>query len=711
LSDAPTDTERRPIRSIPAPGAPPPGHPGAIIWARGDRETAAVAASPLDDLIGALFLLLWRMLGLLALPVLLLHPRARRHIVAVPAPVPGWTWLHGASAGEHVAARALARCLDGRVWRTSSSWRTPVVGAFPAPLDLPWVFEGWLDRARPRRLVLVEAELWPGWLAACHARGIPVVVVNARQGRGTHRWRQHPRLWRWLTRGVSFLDQAETGDLKLSTELQAATMELGRDTIIAASTRPGDEERVLAGWLLLPLPRPLLILAPRHLDRVPALVAMLSRLEAEQGITWSQRSRVVDPSRDVLLLDTLGELATLYQQARAAFVGGTFDPAIGGHSPAEAFAAGLPVLHGPHTASNPVAWSQGIALRLPDDCDASTFSKALRSAMAVGPKPVGVNEAAARCAALLPEGKTPDESAARPWLAPVVPIVQAIGRRSRGYGGEVQRVDVPVLSVGALVAGGAGKTPAVGWLAAQLPGAWVVARGYRRGGGGGDVRVGLPGEEPARPLGDELEMLRRRGVSVVSAPDRVAGAQEAARRGARLVILDDGFQHRRLHRDLDLVCIDGRWPAGRGPLPVGSSREPWSALSRAHHLWLSHPDADADLTLPLPTVQARYRARHFLHRGKVLPLRAVKGPLHVVAGIAHPSALACTLIEAGFEIAGLQALPDHGALPALPAGAVVSEKDAARLRPDADVYALVLELELRDEAALLQAARALMEGR
>ena len=87
------------------------------------------------------------------------------------------TWLHGASAGEHQAARALAVGLQSAegAFRTSSSWRTPVLGAFPAPLDLPGLPGRWLDAFRPGRLVLIEAELWPGWLWACRRRGIPVV--------------------------------------------------------------------------------------------------------------------------------------------------------------------------------------------------------------------------------------------------------------------------------------------------------------------------------------------------------------------------------------------------------------------------------------------------------------------------------------------------------------------------------------------------------
>ncbi len=720
----PEDSRRSPVRPLPFGG---PHRGPALMWTERGARTGeeAGAPDPLDarvERLGPLLDALWRLIGLLALPLLLLHPRARRYILDLPAPEPGWIWLHGASAGEHVAARALAAALPPEVWRTSSSWRTPVPGAFPAPLDLPWVVERWLDRARPRLLVLVEGELWPGWLAGCRRRGIPVVVVNARAGRGTARLRARPLIWRWLTRGVRFIGQEETGDLKLSTQLRAATLELGRPTLVAGSTRPGDERAVLSAWALLPAPRPLLVLAPRHLDRA----SEVEGLALEMGVRIARRTRLgeagLSVETEVLLLDTIGELAGLYRGAKAAFIGGTFDPDIGGHSPAEPFAAGLPVVHGPATHANPVAWTQGIALRV-SGLDPEVLSRALRSALALGPRPPPQDEAAARCAAMLPEGRTPPEAPLHPRLRPLVPVWEILVRSSRDFAAEPERVEVPVVSVGALVAGGAARTPTAGWIAGQIPGAWVVARGYGRA-GGDEVRVGLPGEAgSAEALGDELEMLRRRGIPVISAPDRVEGAREAARRGARLVVLDDGFQHRRLARDLDLVCVDARWPDGRGPIPVGWRREPWSALERAHWLWVSHglpglpPGADplpeelraaVPLLSTLPRVRARWEPTGWLHRGERLPLAARRGPARVFAGLARVEGFVCALLSLGVEIEALTVGPDHGSFHTVPPGAVMTEKDAARLPPDAEVWALCLAPRLVGEDRLLRRIRELL---
>lgn len=661
---------------------------------------AAEPLRPLDRLLGGLFLFTWRGVGLLALPLLGLLPHTRRHVWRVPAPPPGRVWLHGASAGEHRAVAALRAVLDG-VWPTSSSWRTPVPTALPAPLDLPFVVERWLDRARPRLLVLVESELWPGWLSGCRRRGIPVVVVNARDGRGTARWPAPLR--RWLLHGVTVLPQAETGDLKLAAPARDGPRIPG-PLLVGASTRDGDEARLLAAWQALPAPRPRLVLAPRHAARFDGV----ARLVDDAGVTWERRSTKGALDAEVVLLDTVGELAGVVAQAEAAFIGGTFDPRLGGHSPAEATAAGVPVVHGPETGANPAAWATSRAFPATE----ATLAAAVAAALAAGRGAPVTSRAAVTVAARLPAGRTPPETPTRPLLRPLVPVVAAIGARRPAWRGRVERAPLPVVSVGGLTAGGSGKTPVAAWLAAQVPGAWVVGRGYRRQGGGDDVRLGLPGEAPTRPLGDELEMMRRRGIPVVSAPDRVAGARAALAHGARLVVLDDGFQHRRLARDLDIVCLDQRWPTGRGRIPVGTGREGIGALSRADWFWLHHADGPP---LPFALPQARVVRSRFVPRAwrtpaGELPLDAVRGPAPVVTGIARPSGFLGTLVDLGVAFDTIDLRRDHAALGRLPPGAVVTEKDAARLPPDADVRVLLGELVVEGADPLLAAVRALVEA-
>ena len=674
-----------------------------------------------ERLAGGVFFTLYRLLGLLLTPLLVAMPRTRRHILGLPRPDPGWTWLHGASAGEHVAARALASRMHATVWRTRSSLRTPVLGAFPAPLDLPFVAARWLRQARPGRLVLIEAELWPGWLVACRRLGIPVTVVGARPGRGTARWRALGPLWRWLTAGGNFITGADTGELKRLAPLPAPQFPLPDPTFVAASTRAGDEERLLEAWRHVREPRPLLVLAPRYVRRAREITALISSQISE----LSMRQRTIDrlpEDAEVFLLDTIGELAGALAQARAAFIGGTFDEKIGGHSPAEAFAAGLPVVHGPHIASNAVAFAAGRSIPVPEEASPEALADAINQALRLPRQATGGDpsntEALDRGLSRLPAPAVVAEPLERPLLRPLIPLWPLLASRHAGWSAPPQTAPLPVVSVGALVAGGSGKTPIAAWLAARIPGAWVAARGYRRGGPPG-VRIAAPGEQPAAFVGDELEMMRRRGIGVVSSPDRLAAARAAAAAGATLLILDDGFQHRRLKRDLDIVCVDARHPNGGGPIPVGRRREPWSALSRADVLWIHNaperddqrPGAAGDPipsgTPPLPRVRSRIRPRAWLRGGTRHPLSAVTGPVDVVVGIARPGGFLCTLVAMGLEIRSWRIAADHGRLGALPRGCVTTEKDAARLPPDADVWALEMALEVTGAEALVDRVRAL----
>ena len=647
----------------------------------------------LDAGCGWMFLTIWRLAGWLASPFLLLMPAARRHIWNIPAPVPGWTWLHGASAGEHVAATALERHIQP-CWRTSSSWRTPIPGAFPAPLDLPWVVGRWLDKARPGRLVLIEGELWPGWLHACRVRDIPVVVVNAKNGRGQARWKRFGPIWRWLTKDITWIAQAETGDLKMSAPVPQACINIERPTIIAGSTRDGDEAHVLAAWDALPNPKPMLIIAPRHLARIPELSKLLD------GRNWSLRSAGFVPDSDIVLLDTMGELAGLYPQASAAFIGGTYSPEIGGHSPAEAIVAGTPIVHGPYTHGNPQAWQHANAIlaRAPEGL-MTAFSTALDQPG----KPVHTSDAAKQVARRIPKPQVPSERIARPWLYPASLIWRIASGLHRKTQTKTNEIQTPTVVVGGLVNGGAGRTPTAGWIAGQLKDAWVISSGYKRG-SGSEVRIGHPDSIPDLFLGDELEMLRRQGLHVVSAPNRLDGISAA--KEAKFAIIDGGLGHPSLHQAFRICCIDVLSPSGRGAFPMGSSRHPWSYLEGVDTIWLHNHRASMPIPpLPphIPVVRSTLEPVGWIHKGKDYPLNAVQGPVDAIIGIAKPERFLCALIQMGLQVNSFRTVADHGDLGSVPPGTVMSEKDAARLPYDADVWVLKMKLRVQGAEAVLTA--------
>jgi tetraacyldisaccharide 4'-kinase len=242
----------------------------------------------------------------------------------------------------------------------------------------------------------------------------------------------------------------------------------------------------------------------------------------------------------------------------------------------------------------------------------------------------------------------------------------------------VHRLDVPVVSVGNLTAGGTGKTPfvlwAVEWFAARGMRAGVLSRGYGADGAGG---------------GDEARMARalHGGLTAVQDPDRVRGGRKLEELGVDVILLDDGFQHRRLHRDRDLVLVDATrpWglaaPAGRGEavsalLPRGLLRESPAALSRADAVVLTRTDQvdaarlaslEAELSLLAPGAPI-VRACHVpaglrgVRDSSRWPLERLQGrTVDLVSGIGNPEAFERTVRSTGAQVRAHRRFADHHA--------------------------------------------------
>ncbi len=677
-----------------------------------------------------------------------LNPRTRRHLAerlawSLPAVQPGALWLHAASLGEGRAASALAagvaaRWPDLAVLRTATSdtgrdQALPVDDVACLPLDAPWLQRRFVRRVRPRALVLVEGELWPGLILACRGR-IPVVVAGLRVGQGTRRFaRRFPGLWRSMAAAVSSWSARDAddalwlqqqlgvqapvlGDLKLEAPTAPAALAFSRAMLLAGSTRPGDELALVQAWECLAV-RPQLVLAPRHGDRVGEVGELLSA----RGLRWGLRSAIqgdsAPPELDVLVLDTVGELASLYPLAAAAFVGGTFDQAIGGHSAAEAAIAGVSVVHGPHTHANASSFEAASSFLAPET---EQLAAALSAALAAPrPAPLRGRAVGRAMAQLEPLAAAPvaPEACHRPLLQPLTPAYRSVSwMRSRS----VRRASpCPIISVGNIASGGTGKTPAVrhllGLLEARGLRVAVVARGYRRAARGVWVRDSAGGPGTADWLGDELAMLSRQGALVVSSPDRLKGVRRAVELGAQLCILDDGFQQRDLQVDLDVVTVDARRPLAGGLLPAGEARELPQALARAGVLWVNHGTLPPELLRyagDALQVRARMVPSGWLHRGENLALEAgPRGQVAALAGIARPGSFLRQLRRLGLVPARRAIYRDHawwgkaelqvilqsaGGLPV-----VTTEKDLARLPLDFPCWALRVELEIHHGAAAL----------
>lgn len=272
-----------------------------------------------------------------------------------------------------------------------------------------------------------------------------------------------------------------------------------------------------------------------------------------------------------------------------------------------------------------------------------------------------------------------------------------------------ERMDVPVVSVGNVGVGGAGKTPFAAWLAARLR-VWGRAPGIALRGYGQDEIL----------LHRELNP----GVPVAAAARRVEAARELAAAGCDVVVLDDGFQHRRLARDLDvvLVAVEGWSPSPR-LLPRGPWREDVSALARADVVVLTRKSAGAARAREVaaevgraapgkPIAICHLAAERLapLHGGGALELAWLRGrDVLAVAALAHPEPFFAALREAGARVEEAAYADHHPFSPADAASIqarangrpiVMTHKDAVKLRtllvPSAE--ALVLEQAVRIES-------------
>lgn len=330
-------------------------------------------------------------------------------------------WVHAVSVGEALAARPLLRALRAvypghrLVLSTTTATGQRVARGFGrdadavcyAPFDFPWFVNRALDRIAPALFLVVDTEIWPNLLRACRRRGVGALIVN---GRLSERSFRRYRLVRggmrrvladvgrvcaqtdeWARMFVAIGADPDrvvvTGSLKFDAvggPPAAAGSEAGADdslraafafarsrpVLIAASTLRGEEEPVLRAFARIrrAAPDALLVIAPRHPERFDEARETAGRA----GYRVRMRSALAPgsaPGAEVVILNTLGELASLFEIASAVVVGGSLVPA-GGHNPIEPAAAGRAIVFGPHmenfadVARELVA--RGAAIQVPD---------------------------------------------------------------------------------------------------------------------------------------------------------------------------------------------------------------------------------------------------------------------------------------------------------------------------------------------------------
>jgi 3-deoxy-D-manno-octulosonic-acid transferase len=304
---------------------------------------------------------------------------------------PGCIWIHAVSVGEVLAVSRLVQeiqsaCPETRLFLSTTTAtgqrlareRFGDANCFFMPLDFGFSVRAWLHALQPRLLVLAETELWPNLLHLAKKRGVAVAIVNARiSDRSFPRYRR----FRWFFQRVLsnidlFLAQAAvdaerlramgaptervqvSGNLKFDIRPGSASgiaQELRRaiphssPVIVCGSTAEGEEGPVLAAFQQVQrqFPSAVMVLAPRHPERFNKVAGLI----ASTGLGFVRRSSwsAAGPlAGGVFLLDSVGELASVYALADIAFVGGSLVPA-GGHNILEPAQYGAAIVVGPHT--------------------------------------------------------------------------------------------------------------------------------------------------------------------------------------------------------------------------------------------------------------------------------------------------------------------------------------------------------------------------
>ncbi len=525
-----------------------------------------------------------------------------------------------------------------------------VDGIFYAPIDYVSCVRRMLRALQPALLIVLETEIWPNIYSEVKQTGAGLAIVNGRISDRT--WPRYlgaraffgPILRlpdivmaqslvdykRYLQLGVSEQRLKNTGNLKYDSALSLRKGDVptfGAELIWVAASTVGPNEKgsvrphsvdeddiVIQTFLALQheFPKLLLTLAPRQPARFDEVAEKLRKA----GVKFVRRSevhkekgaRVTLPA--VLLLDSVGELASTYATANVVFVGGSLAPR-GGHNILEPAAAAAPIIVGPHMqnfASIALDFRESSAMLQVEDGQELLHSvRRLLSdssaAKALGTRGRDVVLMRAGTAERMAEKLWPIYygSLPRPRMAEWIRLplkMLSILWTAGGYWKRSQSekrsrtlppLPAPVASIGAITVGGSGKTPFTKYLTQLLlqrgDAPAILTRGYRRRSPQRNLVLSPGSKVTAAFTGDEAQIFLRSAQAPLGiGANRYETAKILLTKypDTSILLLDDGFQHARIQREVDVVLIDGLDPFGGGDtVPLGRLREPLSALKRA----------------------------------------------------------------------------------------------------------------------------------
>jgi 3-deoxy-D-manno-octulosonic-acid transferase len=693
----------------------------------------------------------------------------------------GGIWLHAVSVGEVLSGVELLKRLRAEIPSgplfvsvgtlagrgiAGEKLGSLVDGVFYAPLDFVFVIRRVLRRLRPSVVVVAETEIWPNLFREVKRAGCGLIVVN---GRISDRAAPRYAKWRWFFRhALRWPDAilAQTPEIRkrfLALGAPAEKVTVGgnlkydfqpgkppplvesfldklqpRAVWVAASTMPPDEDdTVIAAFRNLAAANPglLLLLAPRK----PEFFDVAARKLEDAGIAYTRRSALsngVFALPGVLLLDSMGELSGLFSRADVVFMGGTIVPR-GGHNILEPAMFGKPIVIGRHMENfQDIANAFRSAGALVEIESGPELGPAVGALLRDRERAADLGRRARQCSEAQ-RGATSmavvqilrlGEQAA-PRVLPALPVRAAMGlwhcasAVARRYQTSRRvRLRAPVISVGNLTMGGSGKTPMTLFLAERLSKPAILTRGYRRR-SNRNLILAAGEATPWSETGDEAQIFLRSGLAPVGigANRAETGRLLEERFAVEYFLLDDGFQHWRLDRQVDIVLVDSL-----DPFPPGRLREPLSALSRADVFVITRcvglrPGIERELRKrneSAPIFYSKVQPECWVEgaTGRRLDLRAPE--LHSAAafcGLANPGSFWSSLSSIGLRPADCIPFPDHtryerdvilgllhrhGAL-------LTTEKDWINLgdRGPEKVYWLKIRVEIDNEEAFLQSLR------
>jgi 3-deoxy-D-manno-octulosonic-acid transferase len=669
---------------------------------------------------------------------------------------------------------------------------------FYAPIDYAFAVRRVLRRIRPSVVVILETEIWPVLYREVKRAGSSLVIVN---GRISTRAFPSYRRWRFFFRQVlewpdaifaqSKEDRERYIEIGASAEKVVALGNLKYDAVpagsdpprliaevleklrpatvwIAASTMPGadaadvdEDEAALGAFQHLAQSHPalLLILAPRKPERFDVVEQQLRGA----GIRYQRRTQT-PMDRDltlpcVLLLDTIGELAGLFPLADVVFMGGSLARR-GGHNLLEPAACGRAIITGPHLenfAAIGAEFRENYAML--EIGDASELAGAVEQLIADSKLRQDLGDGAAELAARhrgathkavaeilkwqdLAVPRIVPRAWSRPllWFLSEVWMVATEAKRRRDTAW-TRHLNTPVISIGGIGMGGAGKTPMVEYLAQRLRAAGadpaILTRGYRRRSIARRVVIQAGETVPVSLTGDEAWTLLRSGHAHLGiGADRCStGRLLEEMHHPGVFLLDDGFQHWRLARDLDIVLIDALNPfAGGAVFPLGGLREPLSALGRADAFVITRTVDEREyrgirnqlraVNQRAPIFRAQVEPLYWVNARTHRPGHPPEGPLAAFCGLANPASFWGTLkglrIEPvftwafddhhGYQWTELQRLAQQARMQSASV-LLTTEKDVANLPERAaeilldalvELYWLKIGIQVDDEAGLLR---------